>query len=336
MVAETRGTVVSLEEIMILLRRLLLLLLVTLTGLAHAQSWPAKPVRWIVTQPPATPPDIIARLIGERLSRIWSQQLVVDNRAGGANIIGTQAAARSAPDGYTFLFATTAGVVINLYTFKSLPYDPAKDFVPVGMIGTSPFMLVANNNVPARTVTELIAAAKSQPDKLSFASDGQRLLSGMMGEALNLATGMKAVHVPYNGSAPALQDTIAGRTHFTLMGIPAVIPLVNRGQLTAIAVSSGGRLPGLEKLPTISETVPGFEFIGWFALLAPAGTPPEAIQRSNRDLDAVLKESEINRRLRDLGIYTVGAGTPQALDEFLRAERERWARTTREIRIEPE
>ncbi len=303
---------------------------------ALGQSWPAKPVRVVVSQAPGTPPDIICRLLGEKLARGWGQQTVVDNRAGGANIIGAQAAARSPADGYNYFFATTAAVVTNLYAFKTLPYDPAKDFAPVAMIGMSPFMLVANTGVATKSLPELIALVKSQPSKIAFASDGQRLLSGMMGEALNLAAGMKALHVPYNASAPALQDTIAGRTQFVLMGIPAVVPFVNRGQLRALAVTSPKRLPGMENIPTISETVPGFEFVGWFAMLAPIGTPAEIIGRFNRDMDRVLKDAEVQQKLHEFGIYSDGAGTPQALGEFMARERDRWGRTMHDIGIEPE
>ncbi len=311
-------------------------MLLAVAGFAHAQTWPGKPVRVVVSQAPGTPPDIIARLLGERLARGWGQQVVIDNRAGGANIIGAQAAARSPADGYNYFFATTAAVVTNIYAFKTLPYDPVRDFSPVAMIGMSPFLLVANTSVPAKTLQELVALAKSSSGKLAFASDGQRLLSGMMGDALNLGAGMNALHVPYNASAPALQDTIAGRTQFVLMGIPAVMPFVNRGQLRAIAVSSARRLPGMENVPTIGETVPGFEFSGWFALLAPAGTPADMVQRVNRDLDKTLNEPEVSQRLREFGIYSDGAGTPQALAEFMSRERERWGKTMRAIGVEPE
>jgi len=311
-------------------------MLLAVTGFAHAQTWPGKPVRVVVSQAPGTPPDIIARLLGERLARGWGQQVVIDNRAGGANIIGAQAAARSPADGYNYFFATTAAVVTNIYAFKTLPYDPVRDFAPVAMIGMSPFLLVANASVPAKTLPELVALAKSSSGKFAFASDGQRLLSGMMGDALNLSAGMNALHVPYNASAPALQDTIAGRTQFVLMGIPAVVPFVNRGQLRAIAVSSARRLPGMDNVPAIGETVPGFEFSGWFALLAPAGTPADIVQRVNRDLDKTLNEPEVSQRLREFGIYSDGAGTPQALAEFMSRERERWGKTMRAIGVEPE
>jgi tripartite-type tricarboxylate transporter receptor subunit TctC len=293
-------------------------------------------VRLVVSQPPGTPPDIIARILADRLAKAWAQPIIVDNRAGGANIIGAQAAARSPADGYHYFFATTAALVTNLYAFKKLPYDPVRDFAPVGMVGMSPFMLVANTQVPARSIAELVSMGKSQPGKLSFASDGQRLLSGMMGEALNHAAGLKAVHVPYNGSAPALQDTVAGRTQFVLMGLPAVVPLVNRGQLRAMAVTSAQRLPGLENVPTIAEAIPGFEFAGWFALVAPAGIPDAIVQRVNRDLDRVLHEKDTTQRLRELGIYTDGAGSPQALAGFIGRERNRWGKTMRLIGIQPE
>ena len=303
---------------------------------AWAENWPTKPVKFILSQAAGTPPDIIARMVAERLSKVWGQPIIIENRGGGQNIIGTQAAARSPADGYTFFFATTAAVVTNIYTFKSLPYDPVKDFAPVAMIGLSPFLVAANEKFPASTTAELIDLGKSNPDKYSFASDGQRGFGGMLGDMLKKQTGMKVLHVPYSGAAQALQDTIAGRTQYTFMGIPAVLPYVQRGQLKAIAVSSAHRLPGLENVPTLSETVPGFAYVGWFVLLAPTGVPADIIQAANRGVEKTLKDPELVEKLRGFGIYTEGAGTPESVAAFMRSEREKWAKTVQEIGIKPE
>lgn len=303
---------------------------------AWADAWPTKPVKFILSQGAGTPPDIIARLLGEHLSRMWGQQVIVENRGGGQNVIGAQAAAHSPADGYTYYFATTAAVVTNIYTFKSLPYDPVRDFVPVAMIGLSPFLIAANPSVPASNAAELIAFGKSHPDALSFASDGQRGFGGMLGDMLKTETGMKVLHVPYNGSAQALQDTVAGRTQYTVMGIPAVISFVKRGQLKPIAVSSAHRLPGLEDIPTLAETVPGFAYVGWFALLAPTGVPADVIEKVNHSMAKLLSDPAIVQRLRDFGIYTEGAGTPQSVAAFLQSEREKWARVVKDVGIEPE
>lgn len=311
---------------------------VLLLGSVHAwaENWPTKPVKFILSQAAGTPPDIIARMLAEHLSKIWGQPIIIENRGGGQNIIGAQAAARSPADGYTFFFATTAAVVTNMYTFKALPYDPVRDFTPVAMIGLSPFLVAANQSFPASTTAELINLGKTQPDKFSFASDGQRGFGGMLGDMLKKQTGMNVMHVPYSGAAQALQDTVAGRTQYTFMGIPAVLPFVQRGQLKAIAVSSPHRLPGLENIPTISETVPGFAYVGWFVLLAPTGVPADIIQSANRGVDKMLADSDVVARLRTFGIYTEGAGTPESTAAFMRSEREKWAKTVKEIGIQPE
>ena len=302
---------------------------------ACAQAWPAKPVRLIVSQAAGTSPDIAARLIAERLSRLWSQSLVVENRAGGQNVIGAQAAARAAPDGYTFFFATTAAIVTNPLTFKSLPYDPPRDFDAVGMIAKSPMVVAVGAAVPVKTLAELVALDKSKPNTLSAAHEGPRTFSGMMSQALNLSTGMQVLQVPYNGATPAIQDTIGGRTQIVLLSSAAVAPFIKRGDLKPIAVTVGKRVAGLENVPTLAETYPGFDYAGWFAVLAPAGTPREVVLRFNRDLNLVLADAEVAQRLRDLGLV-LEPGTPEALNEFLAAERARWGKLVREIGLQPE
>ncbi|HZE10634.1 MAG TPA: tripartite tricarboxylate transporter substrate-binding protein, partial [Burkholderiales bacterium] len=179
---------------------------------AAAQDWPSKPVKWILSQPAGASPDITARLVADRLSRMWGQQVIVDNRPGGQNVIGAQLAARSPADGYNYFWATTAALVSNPFTFKSLPYDPERDFVPVALIGKSPMVVAVNNSVPANSLAELIALDRKDPGKLAAANEGAKTFGGMMSQALNIVTGMRLLQVPYNGVAPALQDTVAGRT----------------------------------------------------------------------------------------------------------------------------
>jgi len=314
----------------------LLLILFLFAGPVLAQEWPARPVKFIVSQAPGTSPDITARYLADRLSRLWGQQVVVENRPGGQNVPGAQAAARSAPDGYTFFYATTAAIVSNPYTFKALPYDPAKDFVPVAMIAKSPMVVAVNPSVPAKSLAELIALDKAQPGKLAAANEGPKTFSGMMSRMLNQTAGMQLLQVPYNGVSPAILDTIAGRTQVVLVSSAAMLPFIKRGELRPLAVSAGKRVRGLEEVPTLSETYPGFEYVGWFALLAPTGTPPGIIQRANRDMDRVLTDPEVAQRLFDLGLVNEGAGTPDSLNEFLRAERERWGKLVKEIGLQPE
>ena len=302
---------------------------------ALAQAWPARPVRLIVSQAAGTSPDIAARLIAERLSRQLGQSLVVENRAGGQNVIGAQAAARAAPDGYTFFFATTAAIVTNPLTFKTLPYDPPRDFDAVGMIAKSPMVVAVGAGVPVKSLAELIALDKSKPNTLSAAHEGPRTFSGMMSQALNLTTGMQVLQVPYNGATPAIQDTIGGRTQIVLLSSAAVAPFIKRGDLKPIAVTVAKRVAGLENVPALAETYPGFDYAGWFAMLAPAGTPREVVLRVNRELNSVLAEPEVAQRLRDLGLV-LDPGTPEALNDFLAAERARWSRLVKEIGLQPE
>ena len=302
---------------------------------AMAQAWPARPARLIVSQAAGTSPDIAARLIAERLSRQLGQSLVVENRAGGQNVIGAQAAARAAPDGYTFFFATTAAIVTNPLTFKTLPYDPPRDFDAVGMIAKSPMVVAVGAGVPVKSLAELIALDKSKPNTLSAAHEGPRTFSGMMSQALNLTTGMQVLQVPYNGATPAIQDTIGGRTQIVLLSSAALAPFIRRGDLKPLAVTVARRVAGLENVPALAETYPGFDYAGWFALLAPAGTPREVVLRVNRELNLALAEPEVAQRLRELGLV-LDPGTPEALNEFLAAERTRWSKLVKEIGLQPE
>ena len=312
------------------------LLLLNLAGAAAgAQDWPARPVRWILTQPSGSSVDIAARLVAERLGRAWGQQVVVDNRPGGQSVIGAQAAARAAGDGYNYFFATTAPLVTNPFTFKSLPYDPVKDFVPVGKVGSAPFVVAVNTAVPARAVAELIALAKSRPGKLALAHQGPRSLGGIISQALMLTAGIELLQVPYNVQGIALQDTISGRVQVLVLSSGVLSPFMKRGDLRPLAVTGARRTPGLE-VPAIAETFAGFDYVGWYVLLAPARTPAKIVQRVNRDLDRVLADPEVVERLRDFGIDTDGAGTPGTTAKFLSVERARWSKAIRDIGIEPE
>ena len=316
--------------------RFLFALLYLFAGFAFAQDWPSRPVKFIVSQPPGTSPDIVARFLADRLSRQLGQSVVVENRPGGQNVIGAQAVAKAPADGYTYFFATTAAIVTNPLTFKSLPYDPERDFMPVAMIAKSPMVIAVNPSVAAKTLAELVALDKSQPGKLAAANEGAKTFSGMMSQMLNKTAGTLLLQVPYNGVSPAIQDTIAGRTQVVLVSSAAMLPFLKRGDLRPLAVSAGKRVRGLEDVPTLSETYPGFEYVGWFALLAPTGTPAAVIQRVNRDMDKVLADPDIAQRLYDFGLVNEGAGTPESLNDFLRAERDRWSKLVKEIGLQPE
>jgi tripartite-type tricarboxylate transporter receptor subunit TctC len=303
---------------------------------ATTQDWPTKPVHLIVSQAAGGTPDIICRLLTERLSHQLAQPFVVENRPGGANIVGAQTAAHAVPDGYTFFFATAAALVSNPYTFKSLPYDPANDFVPVGMVAKNPFFILAHPSVRASTLTELIALEKSDPGKLAYATDGPRNFSGILAAWINKLAGIGILQVPYAMMPQGIQDAIAGRVQLVILAPASAEPFINRGSLRAIAVSSAKRVPGYENVPAISETLPGIELTGWFAIVAPKGTPASVIDRLNSELDRILKDPSVVEKLASLGSYTEGAGTLMETHGYLRTQLETWGKVVRDIGLEPE
>jgi tripartite-type tricarboxylate transporter receptor subunit TctC len=305
-------------------------------GASHAQAWPARPLRMIVSFAAGSAPDIICRFVGDRLSHALGQQVVVDNRPGAGNVVAAQAAARAAPDGYNFFCVTAATLVSNPYTFKSLPYDPVKDFAPVAMIAKNAFFVLVHPSVPVNTLAELAAYDKANPGKLAFATDGLRNFAGMMAAWLNKVAGSNILAVPYAVMPQGILDTLAGRTQLIILAIPAAGPRIRSGELRPLGGSFAQRIPGYENVPAIAETYPGFELVGWFALVAPAGTPAEVIQRVNREMDRILKDAETAKRLGDLGFYTDGAETPEWLADFTRAEHAKWGRIVKEIGIQPE
>jgi tripartite-type tricarboxylate transporter receptor subunit TctC len=319
-----------------LLRTLLPLALLCALAHAHAQSWPTRPIKMIVSFPAGSAPDIVCRFVTDRLSRAVGQQIIVDNRPGSGNILAGQAAARSAPDGYNFFCATAATLVSNPHTFKSLPYDPVKDFVPVSMIAKGPFFVLVHPSVPVKTLAELVAYDKANPGKLAWATDGLRNFTGMMAAWLNKIAGTSILTVPYATMPLGIQDTLAGRTQLVILAVPAAAPRIKSGELRPLAASFAKRVPGYENVPAISETFPGFELVGWFLIVAPGGTPNDIVLRVNREMDRILKDPETARRLRALGFFTEGAETPGAVAEAVRADTAKWGRIVKEIGIEPE
>ncbi|MFN3348011.1 Bug family tripartite tricarboxylate transporter substrate binding protein [Pseudorhodoplanes sp.] len=325
-----------------MLVRIATILVALLVGLATAQAqsaaqnWPDKPIRFIVTQAAGGTPDIIARLIAERFGKALGQQVVVENRPGAGNTIGAAAAARAAPDGYTFLFATAAPLVSNPHTFKSLPYDAEKDFTPVGFIARVPFFVMVHPSVEARTLPELIALEKKKPGSLSVATDGYRNFSGIMTSWLGKLGGVNLTQVPYTAMPQGVQDAVAGRLQVVMLAVPSAAPMMERGQLRAIATSSAGKVPGFEQVTPVAETFPGFDFIGWFALVAPAGTPAGIIEKANRALDGVLKDPEVRERMQKVGFYSDGAGTPQSTAQYIRDQYNAWGKVVKEIGLEKE
>ncbi len=303
---------------------------------AGAQVWPERPIKLIVTQAAGGTPDIIARLVTDEVGKRIGGSFVVENRPGGGNVVGTQAAARSAPDGYTFLWATAAALVTNPYTFKALPYDPFKDFVTVGKVAEGPFVLLAHPDVPAGDLKSLIAYAKANPAKLNFATDGAKNFSGMIAAWINKLGGLDIPQVPYSAMPQGAQDTIAGRVQLVILAVPSARPLMDAGKLKALATSMPQRVPGLDKVPAMAETFPGFDLTGWMALSAPASTPVAIVERMNRALDAVLQEPAMVKRLAEIGFFTRGAGTTAEAAAYVRAQYDEWGKVIAAIGIKPE
>lgn len=303
---------------------------------SSSPAWPNKPVKFILSQPAGSGPDILARYVADQLARLWQQPLVIDNRPGGQNVIGAQAAARSPADGYTFYYATTAAMVTNVFTFKALPYDPVKDFAPVGLIGRSPFVLAAAPGFAARDMPDLLARAKAQPGSIAVGTEGPKTFSGMLLESMAGTAGVQFNHVPYTKAPDALQDLIGGRVQLVCLPEAAVSAYLKGGQLKVLAVSSAKRLPQMPNVPALAETLPGFEFTGWNGLFAPAGTPPAVVAQVNRDLERVLSQPEVAARLLSLGTLAEPRMSVPQFEQFLRGERERWAGIVKTIGLQAE
>jgi len=303
---------------------------------ATAQTWPEKPIRLVLSQPAGSGPDNVGRILSDPLTRQLGQSIVVDNKPGGQNSIGAQAAARSPADGYTIYLATTAALVTNAYLFKTLPYDPRKDFVPVGFIGKSPFAILVEASSPITSIQDLIARAKAKPGEVTIANEGPKTFSGMISRLLNARANIDTNLIPYVSVGAAVQDTLGGRVSALVADVASTAQFVKQGRLRMLAVTSPKRIEGWEQVPALAEIIPGFDMVGWMALVAPAGTPDPVVQRLNRELDKALLDKEVATRIHNVGPISEGAGTPAQLGEFLAAEHQRWAQITKEIGLLPE
>jgi tripartite-type tricarboxylate transporter receptor subunit TctC len=304
---------------------------------ASAQVWPTRSIKLIVSTGPGLATDIMARMMSEGLSRQLGQQVFVENVPGAAGMIGAQAAARAAPDGHTFLFGPASSLSSNMYLYKSVPYVPLRDFAPVAMVcDSSPFAVSVNPDIPIKAIPDLIAYSKANPGKLSYGVDTSSGYAVVIGQLLGKRGGVDWVQVPYKSTPQMLQDTAAGTTQLMISSIGAVQGMVAGGKLRMVAISSDRRFPGLEHVSTIAETLPDFRIEGWFAVMAPIGTPQPIVDRMNKEIDAFLKTADLPPKLKNLGLATNGAGTPQSTAEFIKAEQDRWKKLVVELDIQPQ
>lgn len=311
------------------------LVLAALLAQGVAAQLPSRPVHIVVAFPPGGGTDIVARLLQPRLAESWGQQVIVDNRAGASGVIGTEFAARSAPDGTTLFLGTLGNLAVNQHLYPKMTIDPLRDFAPVTQVVAVHFVMVANPSVPARNVSELIALAKSEPGKINYSSSGPGGAPHLAGELLKSMAGVDIVHVPYKGSAPSFQDLLGGRVSFTCDSLVQALPYIRDGRLRALAVLGAARTPLLPDVPTVGETLPGYELTNWFGLVAPSATPAAIVAKINADVVKVLKDPAIAERLSGMGATAIG-NSPAEFGAVMRADSEKWGKLIREAHIKAE
>ncbi len=306
-----------------------LLSIISATGLALAmpavlaQGFPAKPIHWVSPWAPGGANDILSRMIGNEISKSLGQPVIVENRPGASGTTGTAGVAKAPADGYTVTLGSTPSYATAPSMYPNLAYDPVKDFAPVTLVARVANLLVVHPSVPAKSVKELVAYAKANPGKLNFTSVGSGSTPHLSAELLKMLTGTEMNHVPYKGTAPALVDLIAGRVELAFEGTPALLPHVKAGSLRALGITSAKRSPLLPDVPAIAETLPGFDVNVWYAVFAPAGTPPEVVKKLNGAIVASLRTPELSKQLGDMGAELVGS-TPEELGAYLKAETAKW------------
>jgi tripartite-type tricarboxylate transporter receptor subunit TctC len=303
-------------------------------ALAQA-NWPEQPIHFIVPYPPGGGTDVIARIVQERFQRELGQPIIIDNRGGAAGSLGTDLAAKSAPDGYTVLF-TLSSHTINPAFYPKLPFDTVKDFRPVGMVASLPQILVANLAFPPNNIAELTALAKAKPGVLSFASVGNGSPGQLAGELYKLRTGTQLTHVPYRGGGPAMNDLLGGQVPLLWVSIPAAAQFVKTGKVKALAVSTVKRSAAFPDVPTMQEAgVPDFNVDSWYAMFVPAKTPQPIVEKLNKALNAIVREPQVREKLLQQGAEGVG-GTPEALGKVVDSELPRWAKLVKDANIHME
>jgi tripartite-type tricarboxylate transporter receptor subunit TctC len=303
----------------------LLALALTLPVAAFAQAWPTRPVRLVVTFPPGGSTDTAARIVAPKLAERLGQQVIVENRPGAGGGVGIEAVAKAPADGHTLVLAGAGGLTANPSLYRKLNYDPLKDLAPVGTFGTSPFVLIAHESLPATSVKDVVALAKARPGRLSYASGGNGTAMHLTGELIKSMTGSFIVHVPYRGTAPAVLATMGGEPELAIADLASVRQQARGGRIKLLGVTSRERSSLAPELPTLAESgVPGLEAAGWFAVLAPAGTPAAVIARLSSELNAVLRLPEVREQFANAGLEPL-PGTPAALTELMLRDTAKWA-----------
>ena len=302
---------------------------------SQAQTWPAKPVRMIVPFPPGAAPDVVARLLGERLSRLWGQTVIVENRPGAGGIPGMVAVARSAPDGYTLGFVPAAAATLTPHLYRNPQYSIDKDVLPVALVAAGPMMVAVNASSNVNSLADLVAYAKNNPGKVNFAAAQPNSVPHLTGEMLSRTAGLGFFTVPYSGSQTAVTAVLAGDALLTVDGLPALVQHLKSGRLRALAVTSDRRLPGFEDVPTVAETYKGFESIGWFGLFVPTGTPLALVDQINRDTNKALQDADLVARYAELGVYP-RPGPPAAMKEFLLQQQALFRKVIGELGLQPQ
>jgi tripartite-type tricarboxylate transporter receptor subunit TctC len=310
-------------------------LLAATMGAGFGQTYPNKPVRLIVPFAPGGFTDVVARILGQKLSARLGQQFVIENKPGAGSIIGTDFVAKAAPDGYTLVMVSTTHV-ISPWIYKNVPYDPIKSFTVISKLVDSPYVLLVNPKVPAQNVKEFIALAKAAPNTIRYASSGNGSSQHLMGGLFVALTGAKLQHVPYKGSGGAATDLVAGIVESSFAGVPNALSQVPQGRLRALAVTTAKRIPQLPDVPTMEEAgVPGYEASVWLALLAPAGTPREVVMKLNTEISKVMNAPETRKALYDAGVE-VSPSSPEAMSEYMVQELARWGKVVKESGIKLE
>ena len=312
-----------------------LLAALALSTLVHAQTWPAKSVRFIVPFPPGGSTDVAARTVAEKLSRALGQQVLVDNRGGGGGAIGTVEAARAAPDGYTLLFVADPVITLHLVV-KNVQFDMQRDFTAVTQVTTQPIAVAVHASLPVRSVQDLIAYARANPGKLSFAHSGTGSGQHMSGELLKKMAGIDMVHIPYKGGGPAVQDLVAGQVPVGVLGSTPLIPHHKSGRIRIIAFTSKERFGPMPEIPTLHESgLAGFDTTQWLGILAPKGTPAQVVARVHGETAKALALPDVKERLAQAALLAVGS-TPKEFENLIRADLERWTAIAKELRLEPQ